>query len=246
MKRQHLTLLAAGGTLLLAGCGNLVPARDKGTPPLREDFRVSATPVEAVPGAAHEWDGFFADARLRQVVGVALAQNRNLRASAAVVERVRAQYRITEADRIPDLNASASAGRQRTAGGVTASSYAVNLGLASYEIDLFNRLGSLEGAALARYLAQQETQRSAQLSLVAEVANAWLSLAAEQQRLALALQLRDSQQRSLSLIERRHELGATSGLERARARTAFEAARGEATRAASAVTQARLQLELLA
>ncbi|KQW50029.1 MULTISPECIES: efflux transporter outer membrane subunit [unclassified Roseateles] len=242
---QHLTLLGATCTLLLAGCGSLVPARDPSTPPLREDFRVSATPVQAT-AVAHEWDGFFADARLRQVVGVALAQNRSLRASAAAVERVRAQYRIAEADRIPDLNASASASRQRAAGGVTASSYSVNLGLASYEIDLFDRLGSLEGAALARYLAQQETQRSAQLSLVAEVSNAWLSLAAEQQRLALALQLRDSQQRSLSLIDQRHRLGAASGLELARARTAFEAARGEATRSLSAVTQARLQLELLA
>lgn len=244
MKAQHLTLLAA--CALLAGCGSLVPATDKIAPPLRNDFRPVATPSAATADTAHEWDGFFADARLRQVVGIALAQNRNLRASAAAVERVRAQYRITEADRIPDLNAGASATRQQVAGGTTTSSYAVNLGLASYEIDLFNRLGSLEGAALARYLAQQETQQSARLSLVAEVTNAWLTLAAEQQRLTLAQQLRDSQQRTLNLTEQRHQLGAASGLERARARTAFEAARGEATRAQSAVTQARLQLELLA
>ncbi|MFG6431993.1 efflux transporter outer membrane subunit [Roseateles sp. LYH14W] len=244
MKAQHLTLIAAAA--LLAGCGSLVPATTKIAPPLREDFRVSATPADTTAAAANEWDGFFADARLRQVVGIALAQNRTLRASAAAVERVRAQYRITEADRIPDLNAGASATRQQVAGGATTSSYAVNLGLASYEIDLFNRLGSLEGAALARYLAQQETQRSAQLNLVAEVSNAWLTLAAEQQRLTLAQQLRESQQRTLNLTEQRHQLGAASGLERARARTAFEAARGESTRAQSAVTQARLALELLA
>ncbi|QPF74695.1 efflux transporter outer membrane subunit [Roseateles sp. DAIF2] len=244
-KQQHLTLLAA--SLLLAGCGSLVPPREHSTPPLREDFRPAATAGTAVPAdLAHEWDGFFADVRLRQVVGIALAQNRSLRASAAAVERVRAQYRIAEAERIPDLNASAAAGRQRAAGGATASSYSVSLGLPAYEIDLFDRLGSLEGAALARYLAQQETQRSARLSLVAEVANAWLTLAAEQQRLQLAEQLRDSQQRSLNLTEQRHQLGAASGLERARARTAYEAARGEATRSLGAVTQARLQLELLA
>lgn len=245
MNRQPLTLLAAT-CALLAGCGSLVPATEKIAPPLREDFRPAATVGDTVPGAAHEWDGFFADARLRGVVGIALTQNRSLRASAAAVERVRAQYRITAADRIPDLNAGASAARQQVAGGAASTSYAVNLGLASYEIDLFNRLGSLEGAALSRYLAQQETQRSARLSLVAEVSSAWLSLAAEQQRLTLAQQLRDSQQRTLSLTEQRHQLGAASGLERARARTAFEAARGEATRALSAVTQARLQLELLA
>jgi len=245
MTRHHMTLLAAA-CALLAGCGSLVPPADKIAPPLREDFRPTATPAATTSGAAHEWDGFFADARLRQVVGISLAQNRTLRASAAAVERVRAQYRIAEADRIPDLNAGASATRQQVAGGATSTSYAVNLGLASYEIDLFNRLGSLEGAALARYVAQQETQRSARLSLVAEVTNAWLALAAEQQRLTLAVQLRDSQQRTLALTEQRYQLGAAAGLERARARTAFEAARGEATRAQSAVTQARLALELLA
>ncbi|HEY0957258.1 MAG TPA: TolC family protein, partial [Roseateles sp.] len=243
MKRHALTLIATAA--LLAGCGSLVPPAGTATPPLRQDFRVGMTPIDIRTDTANEWDGFFADVRLRQVVGIALTGNRSLQASAAAVERVRAQYRIAEAGRLPTVNVGASANRQET-GGSTSTSYSVNLGLASYEIDLFNRLGSLEGAALARYLAQQETQRGAQLSLVAETANAWLLLSAEQQRLTLAQQLRDSQQRTLNLTEQRHQLGAASGLERARARTAFEAARGEATRAQSAVTQARLQLELLA
>ncbi|RZL28954.1 MAG: hypothetical protein EOP35_25645, partial [Rubrivivax sp.] len=174
MKRIPLTVIAAG-SLLLAGCGSLVPPAGKPEPQLRHDFRLGMTPIDIRVDTANEWDGFFADARLRKVVGIALLENRSLRASAAAVERVRAQYRITEADRLPDLNAGASATRQRT-GGATASSYAVNLGLASYEIDLFNRLASLEGAALARYLAQEETQQSTRLSLVAEVTNAWLLL----------------------------------------------------------------------
>lgn len=245
MRRQHLTLGVVAATALLAGCGSLVPARDATTPPLREDFRVTGTPVLATPAAAHEWDGFFADARLREVVGIALAGNRSLQAGAAAVERVRAQARIAEAARLPAVNAGASASRQE-AGGNTTTSYSASLGLAAWELDFFDRLGSLQGAALARYLAQQETQQGARLSLVAETANAWLLLAAEQQRLALAEQLRDSQQRSLALTEERYRLGAVAGLERARARTAFEAARGEAERARAAVTQARLQLELLA
>ncbi len=243
MKRHALPLITAAA--LLAGCGSLVPPAGTATPPLRQDFRVGMTPMDIRTDTANEWDGFFADERLRKVVGIALTGNRSLQASAAAVERVRAQYRIAEAGRLPTVNVGASANRQETAGS-TSTSYSVNLGLASYEIDLFNRLGSLEGAALARYLAQQETQRGAQLSLVAETANAWLTLAAEQQRLTLARKLRDSQQRTLNLTEQRHQLGAASGLERARARTAFEAARGDATRAQSAVTQARLQLELLA
>jgi multidrug efflux system outer membrane protein len=243
-----LTLAAA---LALSGCGNLVPPTGAPQAPLRDDFRVGPVVAEAPLGdaasasTANEWDGFFADERLRRVVGLALSGNRSLRASVAAVERARALYGISEWSRWPEVEGTVSASRQRS-GGSTSSSYSVNLGLAAWEIDLFDRIGSLQGAALARYLAQQETQRGARLSLVAEVAEAWLNLAAEGQRQRLATELRDSQQRSLQLTERQYELGAASGLQRARAQTAFEAARGEAARSAAAVTQARLALELLA
>ncbi len=247
----RVALAAALLTGALTGCGSLTPPRDADTVALRDGFRLDA-PKAQLPGAAADaqapvptspWDAFFTDARLRQVVGIALQQNRSLRASAAAVERVRAQYAITQADRMPDLDASASASRQRSAG-TTSSTYALSVGLARYEIDLFDRLGSLQGAALARYLGQEETQAAARLSLVAEVSNAWLGVAAERQRLRLAEALRDSQQRTLALIDKQFELGAASGLVRARAQTAFEAARGEAARSQAAVTQARLQLLL--
>jgi NodT family efflux transporter outer membrane factor (OMF) lipoprotein len=243
------TLVPALLALALVGCGSLVPPGEAPSPPLRDGFRVDAqpadTPMADAAATAHEWDGFFADARLRRVVGIALDGNRSLRAGMAAVERARAQYGISEAARWPDVKATGAATRQRS-GGVTSNSYSVSLGLAAWEIDLFDRLGSLEGAALARYLTQQETQRGARLSLVAEVANAWLALAAERQRQRLAEELRDSQQRTLDLSERQYQLGAASGLQRARAQTAFEAARGEAARSAAAVAQARLALELLA
>lgn len=246
MRRAALPALVL--SLSLAGCGSLVPPAEAPSAPLRDSFRVGADPADqavAAPAAAHEWDGFFADERLRGVVGLALAGNRSLRADVAAVERVRAQYGITAAARWPELEGTAAASRQRS-GGSTSSSYSVSLGVVAWEIDLFDRIGSLKGAALARYLAQQETQRSARLSLVAEVADAWLALAAERQRLRLAEELRDSQGRTLDLTERQYTLGAASGLQRARAQTAFEAARGEAARSSAAVTQARLVLELLA
>lgn len=240
-----LTLVMA---LALAGCGSLVPPADSPNPPLRDSFRTGgpvAEPPLASATEAQAWDGFLADERLQRVVALALDQNRSLRASLAAVDRARAQYGVSRSARWPELEATATASRQRSAGN-TSGSASVSLGFAAWEIDLFNRVGSLEGAALARVLAQEHTQRSARLSLVAEVAEAWLTLAAERQRLALAEALRDSQQRTLALTERQAELGAASGLQRARAQTAFQAARGEAARSASAVQQARLALELLA
>jgi NodT family efflux transporter outer membrane factor (OMF) lipoprotein len=235
--------------LALSGCGSLVPPKDAPQAPLRENFRAQATTAEAPfahAAAASEWDLFFVDDRLRRVVGLALAGNRSLRASVAAVERVRAQYGISQSNRWPDLRGSASASLQANDGAGTSGTYTVSLGVSAWEVDLHNRVGSLEGAALARYMAQQETQRSARLSLVAQVADAWLSLAAEAQRQRLAEELRTSQQQTLDLTDRQYRLGAASGLQRARAQTAFEAARGEAARSAAAARQARFTLELLA
>lgn len=243
---QRLALLATAA--LLAGCGSLVPPVAAPAAGLPGSFRPGPLATEAPladAGAAQEWAGFFADARLGQVVGLALAGNRSLRASVAAVERARALYGVAEAARWPELRATGSASGQRSAGNTT-ETYSVSLGVAAWEIDLFNRVGSLEGAALARYLAQQETQRSARLLLVADVSTAWLSLAAERQRQRLAEELRESQQRTLALTERQYQLGAASGLQRARAQAAYEAARGEAARSAAASIQARLALELLA
>lgn len=252
MRSLNMQALAAplAAAALLAGCGSLVPRTEAPVPPLRSDFRAGA-PAPAVDTAAadagaREWAGFINDPRLREVVGIALTQNRSLRASAAAVERVQAQYRIQRAAGAPQLGVSAAATRQRTLENGAATSYSLSLGLAAWEIDLFDRLGSLEGAALARYLAQTETQQSARLSLVAETLNAWLNLQALQQRAVLAQQLLQSQQRTLDLAEAQYQRGASSGLDRARARTAVEAARGEAARSAVAVQQARAQLELLA
>jgi NodT family efflux transporter outer membrane factor (OMF) lipoprotein len=248
MKRLHLTALAAAA-LALSACGSLAPPAGTPQAPLRENFRAEPMATEAPlagSAAASEWDGFFVDERLRRVVALALDGNRSLRASVAAVERVRAQYGITESNRWPDLRAGVSANEQGTDSGTRSSTYTASLGISAWEIDLFNRVGSLQGAALARYLAQQETQRSARLSVVAQVADAWLTLSAEAQRLRLAEGLRESQQKTLDLNERQYRLGAASGLQRARAQTAFEAARGETARSVAAVRQARLALELLA
>lgn len=241
-------LASATMAILLAGCGSLVPPTESSTAPLRDSFRVAGDapePALSHPTVTNEWEGFFADARLRGVVALALDGNRSLRAGVAAVERVRAQYGISAAARWPEVEATASGNRQRS-GGTTTSAYTVSLGMTSWEIDLFDRLGSLEGAALSRYLAEQQTQESARLMLVADVAEAWLVLAAERERLRLAESLRDSQQRTLDLTERQYRLGAASGLQQARSRTAFEAARGEAANRVAAAAQARLMLELLA
>ncbi|MCL6687690.1 efflux transporter outer membrane subunit [Pseudomonas sp. R3.Fl] len=243
MRTSPLPLLLA---LLLGGCVNLAP-----------DYQRPAAPVAAQwPGAAPagasqadvDWREFFVDARLRDTVARALANNRDLRVAALNVEYQRAQYRIQRAELFPAVSASAEGTRQRAlSDGTTAvsSQYSVGLGVSSYELDLFGRLRNLKDAALEDYLALEQTRRSTQISLVAEVASTWMTLAADQQLLKLARDTHASQQKTYELVQRSHGLGGESGLSLAQARSTVESARAEAASYASQVEQDRNALELL-
>ena len=130
------------------------------------------------------WGEFYADDRLRHIVELSLANNRDLRMSTLNIERARAVYHIQRADQFPTIEAVASGTAQKIPGsisptrdGSTYREYRVEVGFASYELDLFGRVRNLKEQALQQYLAIVETQRSAHISLVAEVAAVWVTLA---------------------------------------------------------------------
>jgi len=219
----------------LAGCVNLAPGYTRPVAPIAAQWTpANATLTGATTAASAPdigWRDFLVDARLKRVVELALANNRDLRVAAANIAQARAQYRVQDAARLPAASADASATRQRAAG-VTGNSYAVNLGLASYELDFFGRVKNLSDAALQSYLSTEEASRSTRLSLVAEVATAWLTYAADAERLALADQTLASDRRSLELTQRMHDLGSTTGLVVAQAQSTAESAVGAPLRTA--------------
>ena len=95
------------------------------------------------------------------------------------------------------------------------------------------------------YLALTETRRSTQISLVAEVATAWLTLAADNQRLQLAQDTLTSQQATFELTQRSHALGGSAALAVAQAQTTVESARGDVAEYQSQILQDRNALRLL-
>jgi multidrug efflux system outer membrane protein len=245
--------LAAFASAVLAGCVNLAP-----------DYVAPASPVpQALPASGVQastpaapvdvgWRSFFVDTRLQGTIELALANNRDLRVAALNIERARAQYGIARAGLFPTVDASAGGSRSRTPGSLSnsgepriASQYSADLGLTSYELDLFGRVRNLNEAALQSYFQTEATQRSTQISLVAAVATAWLQLAADEQRLQLARGTLDSQRKSFELIERSHRLGAQSGLALAQAQSTVDAARADAAAFDSQVEQDRNALALL-
>lgn len=128
----------------------------------------------------------------------------------------------------------------------TTTTYVANIGLTSFEIDLFGRLRSLSRAALQDYLASEEAQRAVRLTLVAETASAYLTLAADRSLLAIAIDTENVAKRSVDLTRYRLEGGVAPRTDLRQAETVLLQARSDRADLTTAVAQDRNALELLA
>ncbi len=185
------------------------------------------------------WASFYTDPVLRQVIGTALANNRDLRETALNVETFQAQYRIQRSELFPNVGADGSWTKQRAFSGGqygTGEMYAVGVGVTSYELDFFGRVRNLNEDALEQYLAQTEVHRAAVISLVAETARAYLSLLADRELLAISENTFKNEEESYGLVEQRFNGGIANSLELAQSRTMVERVRGS-------VAQYQLQRE---
>ncbi|WP_183381294.1 MULTISPECIES: efflux transporter outer membrane subunit [unclassified Herbaspirillum] len=252
------TLLALTLALSLSGCVNLAPTYEQPAAPVPGNWsgaalsgNVSGT-TNATAADSLDWRSFFLDERLRQVIAQALANNRDLRVAALNVQYARAQYRITDANRYPELSASASSTASRTPGSLSSTGSAlvshddsVGLGVSAFELDFFGRLKNLSDAALQTYQYQVETRRSTQISLVAQVATAWLTLASDRELLKLSQDTFDSLSKTYALSLRSHEIGTTSAIDLASQEASLQSARADVGQYTSQVAQDINALTLL-
>lgn len=238
-------LAAAACCAALAGCVNLAP----------EYGRPAAPVARAWPGGGDQgapqnnasevgWAEFYGDARLRELIGQAQANNRGVRSTVLAIESARAQYRIADASTLPGVDGSAGLSAQRGSGQTTRR-YSAGIGFSAFEIDFFGRLHNLREQALENFLGAEETLRAARISLVAEVASAYVTLAADQQRLRLAQDTLASQQKSFDLTQRTFRLGAASALDVAQAQSTLDSARADIATYRTQVAQDLNALTLL-
>ena len=220
MKLSALALAVA----VLSGC-SFVPTHERPAAPVPARFPGQA--AEASAGVAlPAWESVVADARLRELIALALQNNRDLRVAALNMEQVRAQYQIRRADQFPTLNLAATGNRQPNSSGGINSTYTAGVAMASWELDFFGRVAALKDAALAQYLASEEARRAAQTSLVAAVASGWLSLQADEDLLALTQRTLATREDALRLTKLRFDNGAASALDLRQAESLAAAARG--------------------
>jgi len=233
-------------TLALCACVDLAPAYERPGAPVAATWPAASAPAPTgTPDAADiGWRDFIVDDRLRRVVELAIANNRDLRIALLNVENARAQYRVQDSARFPAIGGSAGFTRASTAG-IAGNTANVSVALSGYEIDLFGRVKNTSDAALQSYLGTAEGARAARITLVASVATQWLALAADAETLRLDERTLVADSKSLDLNRRMHDLGAIKGLPVVQAQAAAEATRGAVAAGRAQVQQDRNALTLL-
>lgn len=257
-KEKKLHGTAVGIVLLILTACTMAPSYTRPEAPVPASWPVgpayqteSGTPTDKVV-AEIPWREFFLEPRLQQVIELALANNRDLKIATLNVEKYRAFYQIERAGLLPQLNASAAGSSQRVPAELSGTGspeiyrqYSAGIGVSAYELDFFGRVQSLKDAALEEYFATEEARRAAQISLIAAVAQSYLTLAADREELALARQTLESRQSSFGLIEKRFNAGVTSALDLHQAQTLVDSARVQNARATRLVAQDENLLTLL-
>jgi outer membrane protein, multidrug efflux system len=226
------SLIAASVAIFAAGC-SMAPKYERPAAPVTQEFPqggIYSTQPDANSTASNGrsangqsapeigWRDFFADARLQQIVALALKNNRDLRVSVLNVQAAQAQYRITRAGLFPTLNAQASQSKQRTPRDLSffdqtiSNTYSVGLN-ASWEIDFFGRVQSLKDQALATYLSTAESRKAAEISLVSSVADQYLTMLAYDDQLAVTQNTLKTAQESYRITKLQFDNGTGSELD---------------------------------
>ncbi|WP_339673661.1 efflux transporter outer membrane subunit [Dasania marina] len=248
-------LLPIAWAVLLTGCSTLAPEYSRTELPLANDWSTESSAQDTrqlkAQGLSSElamqlpWQHFIKDQRLTELIELALSNNRSLRQTLADVEAARATYRIQRADLFPHLDVGLSGNRNRLSSGTTETSYTAEAGLSGYEIDLFGKNRSLSAAQMEAYLATAETAKAAHIALISEIANAWLSLAADNSALTLAQETMANAQKTLDITNKRLELGVDSRVDVASAETVYHSARSDIALYTTQVAQDSNALRLL-
>jgi multidrug efflux system outer membrane protein len=210
----------------VAGCSSMAPPLERPSAPVATSFPdVASAAPNLVAAAATEWQKFFGDARLRQLITLALENNRDLRLAVLNIEQARAQFDIRHADQLPTVNAGVAWARQPPTATTLASVYSAGVLVTAYELDLFGRVRSLADAALAQYLATEEARKAVQISLLATIANSYFALQGDEELLRVTRQTLVTREDSYRLIKLRFDNGASSQIDLRQAESLLESAR---------------------
>jgi multidrug efflux system outer membrane protein len=232
--------------LLLAGC-SMDPHYVRPVAPVPESWPTGDAYLKqseaALPSVTYR--DIFRDPRLQKLIEQALANNRDLRIAAASIAAARAQYRVQRAERFPVVGASGDASIAGGSNQSTRRAFSADVGVTGFELDLFGRVASLTRAEQERYFATEAAARATRLTLIGDIADAWLSHAADASLLRIAQDTASNAQRSVTLTDARLQGGIAPRTDLRQAQQVLETARADVAEQTTALAQDVNALQLL-
>jgi multidrug efflux system outer membrane protein len=254
--RKLIAVLLSG--VALTGC-TLEPAYLRPTPAVPQTWPVGAAypTTQAAPLPSVSYRDVFKDPHLQAIIVRAIANNQDLQVAMANVVIARSQYRVQRAELLPRIEATGGASESHgkvtvvQPNGVVATprettrSYQADVGFSAFELDLFGRIRSLTHAAQQQYFASEAGVHQARLTLVAEVADAYLTLGTDRSLLAIAKDTAASASKTVELTQARLSGGIAPRTDLRLAQTVLEQANSDLANLTTIVAQDRNALELL-
>lgn len=260
MKRSA-TLLA----LLATSCATMEPKLGQPDPAIPTSWSAGDATLNqseaSLPSITYK--DIFRDLRLQTLIAQGLTNNRDLMAAAANIDAARARYVIQRAQQFPQLNAStglsisgdrggsnnngsgSGSGSGSGDGSGVSIDYTAGLIAPSFELDLFGRLRSLTHAQLQEYLATEAGARATRLTLVANIADAWLNYATDSSLLLIAQETLKNAQEGVRITRLRLEGGIAPRLDLDQAQLIIAQAEQDVAQQTALVAQDVNALQLL-
>ncbi|RBQ32763.1 RND transporter [Arcobacter sp. FW59] len=156
------------------------------------------------------WQDFVKNDKIKELIKLALENNRDLKIAILNIESARATYRIEKAKYFPSIEAKSSNTNARDVisnnNTEISRTYSAKFG-ASYELDLFGKTRSLNDSALQSYLATKYAATSTKISLISEVINIWNTLSSNIEHLKLLQNSIDNLKVASELTQKKFDMG---------------------------------------
>ena len=208
--KTRLVLALLPTALLMTGCISMAPKYEQEKAMIPVEFSTSGIYAQNETGEVNQedllWSNYVKHENLKKIISQALEHNKDLKIALANIEAAKAQYGISQMDRLPMINGDISGSKTRGANGIS-ENYQAGLGLAAFELDAFGRVKSLSDSALNSFLATNEARRVTELSVIAETSKAFFNVALAKSQLAIAQKTKTATEESLSIIKMRVEHG---------------------------------------
>lgn len=245
MVKTKLTILST--LLILSGCTPLALDYQRPDLPVPQQFSISHnTLIEQTGSPDSGWQIFFTDPQLKQMLHIALSENRDLKTATLKVAEAAKQYDITNADRYSQVNmvTNATYSGGLTSKNSTSRQYVIGIN-SSYQLDFFDKLKNMSEVQQQNFMATKQAQRIAHISIVTQVAQNYLNHVLINQQINISKRSLQNYQRSFQVLEQRYIVGKSTLLDIEQARSLIEASKIEIAKKKGELAQLENGLRLL-